>query len=337
MIKNMTERDVLIEEAGYKDLSVSRNKRWVNLLKFYLLPAWRNPEFTVYENEIEKIKSKRRLFRRFLTPLTIIGFLMILFITVLAVYGPWFTAIPLQEVTLPHIDKNLVPFEDPTPEHPLGTTLYGYDVLARVIWGARTTMGMAFIPVIISMGGGLILGTITAYIGGTFDYVMMRIVDLIYVFPMFILAVILIPMIGQTLMTSLIVFGILAIPGSIRFMRMMVLLVREMVFVDAAKTGGALKFKIMFKHIVPNAISPIIISVFWGAAGTILGLAGIGFVGLGDQTIASWGTDVNWAAGRLLTGLAAVIYPGLFIGITAAGFMLIGDGVRDALDPRFHK
>jgi len=282
MIKNMTERDVLIEEAGYKDLSVSRNKRWVNLLKFYLLPAWRNPEFTVYENEIEKIKSKRRLFRRFLTPLTIIGFLMILFITVLAVYGPWFTAIPLQEVTLPHIDKNLVPFEDPTPEHPLGTTLYGYDVLARVIWGARTTMGMAFIPVIISMGGGLILGTITAYIGGTFDYVMMRIVDLIYVFPMFILAVILIPMIGQTLMTSLIVFGILAIPGSIRFMRMMVLLVREMVFVDAAKTGGALKFKIMFKHIVPNAISPIIISVFWGAAGTILGLAGIGFL-IGPQ------------------------------------------------------
>ena len=333
----MTNQDLIIEERDYKDFAVSGKKKWVNLLKFYLLPAWRNPEFTAYENEIEKIKSKRRLFRRFLTPLTIIGFLMILFITVLAVYAPWFTAIPLQDVTLPHIDKTLVPFEDPTPEHPLGTTLYGYDVLARVIWGARTTIGMAFIPVIISMAGGLILGTISAYIGGTFDYVMMRIVDLIYVFPMFILAVILIPMIGQTLMTSLVVFGILAIPGNMRFMRMMVLLVREMVFVDAAKTGGALKFKIMFKHIVPNAISPIIISVFWGAAGTILGLAGIGFLGFGDQTIADWGTDVFWAAGRLLTGLMAVIVPGIFIGITAAGFMLIGDGMRDALDPRFHK
>jgi len=316
---------------------VKAEPRRVQLLKFYLLPAWRNPEFTAYENEIEKIKSKRRLFRRFLTPLTIIGFLMILFITVLAVYGPWLTVIPLQEITPPWIDPLAVPFEDPTPEHPLGTTKNGYDVLARVIWGARTTMGMAFIPVIISIAGGLILGTISAYIGGTFDYVMMRIVDLIYVFPMFILAVILIPMIGQTLWNTLVIFAILGIPGNIRFMRMMVLQVRGMVFVDAAKTGGALKFKVMFKHIVPNAISPIIISVFWGAAGTILGLAGIGFLGFGDQTIADWGTDVFWAAGRLLTGLSAVIVPGIFTGITAAGFMLIGDGMRDALDPRFHK
>jgi len=333
----MTNQDIIIEEIKYKQFSVGDKKRWVNLLKFYLIPGWRNPEFTAYENEIEKIKSKRRMFRRLLKPLTIIGFLMILFITVLAVYGPWFTVWPLQEVTLPFIDPTGVPWADPSPEHPLGTTLYGYDVLARIIWGARTTMGMAFIPVIISMSGGIILGTISAYFGGPFDYAMMRFVDLMYVFPMFILSIIIIPMIGQELMTMLIVFGILGIPGNIRFMRTMVLVVREMVFVRAAKTGGALKFKVMFKHIVPNAISPIIIWLFWGAAGTILGLAGLGFVGLGDQTVASWGTDVNWAANRLLTGLWAAISPGIFIGITAAGFMLLGDGLRDALDPRFHK
>jgi ABC-type dipeptide/oligopeptide/nickel transport system permease subunit len=333
----MTEQDITIDEIDYKDLSVGGKKRWVNLLKFYLLPTWRNPEFTAYENEVEKIKSKRRVFRRFLKPLTIIGFFMILFIVILAVYGPWLTEVPLQEVTLPFIPSDSLPFEDPSPEHPLGTTLYGYDIYARLIWGARTTMGFAFVPVIISMGGGLILGTISAYFGGPVDYAMMRFVDFMYIFPMGILTFILIPMIGQDMMTMLVIFGILGIPGGIRFMRTMVLLVKEMVFVRAAKTGGALKLKVMFKHIVPNAISPIIISFFWGAAGTILGLAGLGFIGLGDQTVATWGTDINWGAGRLITGRWAQIIPGIFLGMTAAGFMLVGDGIRDALDPRFHK
>jgi len=332
------QEDIIIEEIDYKDFSEGGKNKWVHLLKFYLFPTYRNPEFTAYENEIEKIKSKRRVLRRFLTPLTIIGFFMLLFISVLAVFSPWLTNVPLQELTMPFIPTDGLPFEEPSPEHPLGTTLYGYDILARIIWGARSAMGMAFIPVVISMGGGLILGTISAYFGGPLDYAMMRFVDLMFIFPMGILTFILIPMIGRALITQLIIFGILGIPGSIRFMRTMVLLVKEMVFVKAAKTGGALKFKVMFKHIVPNAISPIIISVFWGAAGTILGIAGLGFVGLGDQTVASWGTDINWGVlGGIITGRWASIMPGIFLGITAAGFMLIGDGLRDALDPRFHK
>jgi peptide/nickel transport system permease protein len=333
----MTNQDIIIEEIDYKDFSEGGKKKWVHLLKFYLLPTWRNPEFTVYENEIEKIKSKRRAFRRLLTPLTIVGFFMILFIVILAVYGPWLTEITLQEVTMPYVPPDGVEFSEPSLEHILGTTRYGYDVYARIIWGAKTTIGMAFIPVIISMGGGLILGTISAYFGGPVDYAMMRFVDLMYTFPMFILIMILIPMIGRDLLTILVIFGIVGIPGNIRFMRSMVLLVKEMDFVRAAKTGGALKFKVMFKHIVPNAISPIIISIFWGAAGTILGLAGLAFLGLGDPTAATWGIDIDWGRLRLFTGIWASIMPGIFIGITAAGFMLLGDGFRDALDPRFHK
>ena len=333
----MTEQDITIEDVDYKDFSESGKKKWVNLIKFYLLPTWRDPGFTAYEKEIEKIKSKRRVFRRFITPLTIIGLFMLLFITMLAVYGPWLTKIPLQELTLPFIPSGSVPYEDPSPEHPLGTTLYGYDILARMIWGARSTMGMAFIPILIGMGGGLVIGTISAYFGGPVDYTMMRLVDLIFVFPMGILTFILIPMIGQDLWTIIFVFGILAIPGNIRYMRTLVLVVKELVYVKAAKVGGALKFKVMFKHIVPNAISPIIISLFGGAAATILGLAGLGFIGIGDQSVASWGTDIEWGAGRLITGRWASIIPGIFLGITAAGFILIGDGLRDALDPRFHK
>ncbi len=330
----MTEQDITIEERDYKDFSVSGGKKWVRLLKFYLLPAWRDPEFSAYENEIEKIKSKRRVFRRFLTPLTIIGFLMVLYIVILAVYGPFLTDIPLQEVVPPYIPPDGVPFDDPSPEHPLGTTLYGYDVYARIIWGARTSIGMAFIPVIISMGGGLILGTISAYFGGIVDYLMMRFADLWYSFPMLILIIILAPIIGQDLLTTLVIYGVLGIPYNIRFMRSLVLQVKQFDYVKAAKTGGALKFKVMFKHIVPNSISPMIITFFGGAAGTVLGLAGLAFLGFGDPDIATWGIDINWTLGRPMTAIAAAIWPGIFIGITAVGFMLMGDGVRDALDPR---
>ncbi|KKL65953.1 hypothetical protein LCGC14_2149850, partial [marine sediment metagenome] len=212
----MTEQDVTIEEVDYKDFSVGGKKKWVNLIKFYLLPTWRNPEFTAYEDQIEKIKSKRRMFRRLLTPLTIIGVLMLVFISILAVYGPWLTEIPLQEVLLPFIPSDTLPFEDPTPGHPLGTTKYGFDIYARIIWGARSAMGYAFIPVIISMGCGLILGTISAYFGGPVDYGIMRFVDLMYVLPMGILTYILIPMIGRDLIIQLVIFGILGIPGNIR-------------------------------------------------------------------------------------------------------------------------
>ncbi|MFX1376717.1 MAG: ABC transporter permease [Promethearchaeota archaeon] len=301
--------------------------------RFYLIPGWRHPEFSAREYEIEKIKSKRRMFRRLLRPLTISGFLMLLFIMVLAVYGPWLSSLRLEDIIPPYMPPDGVPFDDPSAQHPFGTTENGYDILARIIWGARTTMVMALIPVIIAIGGGVILGTISAYFGGTVDYLMMRFVDLMYAFPNLILVIIIVPILGQALLTSLVIYGILFIPYNIRFMRSLVLQVKQLEFVQAAKTGGALKFRVMFKHIIPNAISPILIAFFGGAAIAVLGLAGLAFIGFGDESVASWGTDLNWARGSLSKANAA-IWPGLFIGIAAIGFMLIGDGLRDALDPR---
>jgi peptide/nickel transport system permease protein len=273
------------------------------------------------------------MFRRLLRPLTIAGMVMILFIMVLAIYTPWLTHYRLEEIVLPYIPPGQTPFSSPSPEHPLGTTLYGYDVLARIIWGGRTTFLMALIPVSISIGGGLILGTISAYFGGTVDYLMMRFVDVMYAFPNLVLVVILVPILGQALFTSLVIYGILFIPYRIRFMRSLVLQVKQLEYIQAAKTGGAQKFKVMFKHIIPNAISPMIIAFFGGAAVAVIGLAGLAFIGFGDPTVASWGTDINWAR-RTFSNINAQVWPGLFIGITAIGFMLVGDGLRDALDPR---
>jgi peptide/nickel transport system permease protein len=330
----MTEQTFISETANIQSKS-GRKKQFYRFLRFYLIPGWRDPEFSAQEYEVEKIKSKRRMFRRLLRPLTISGFVMIIFILILAVYTPWLTPYRLDELRIPYIPPGETPFEAPTADHPFGTTKYGYDVLARIIWGGRTTFLMALIPVTISIGGGLILGTISAYFGGKLDYIIMRFVDLMYAFPNLILVIIIVPILGQQLLTTLVVYGFLFIPYRIRFMRSLVLQVKQLEFIQAAKTGGAQKFKVMFKHIIPNAISPMIIGFFGGAAVAVLGLAGLAFIGFGDPTVASWGTDINWARATF-SNINAAFWPGLFIGITAIGFMLVGDGLRDALDPRLN-
>ncbi|MHA1729524.1 MAG: ABC transporter permease [Promethearchaeota archaeon] len=320
-------------ERNFDSQNLKKNIR--KYIKFFLIPGWRLSKFTDQEYEIDKIKSKRRLFRRFLTPLTIIGFVLILFCLFIGVYAPWLTVYPLQEITMPYYPAYPKPFRAPSPEHLLGTTKYGYDVLARIIWGGRTTILMAIFPVMISQGGGIIIGTISAYFGKTVDNVIMRIVDITYAFPQLVLVLIIAPMLGSDLGSTLTVFGLLGIPFYTRFMRSTVLQVREMAYIKAAKTGGAQKFKIMFKHIVPNAIPPMIIRYFGGMARTILGIAALAFLGLGDESVANWGTDINWAQSQV-TAFHAALWPGLFIGVATIGFMLIGDGMRDALDPRLH-
>ena len=302
-------------------------------LKFYLIPGYRAPEFSVMEYKIGKIKSKRKLFRRFLAPLTIFGFLLVLFILILAIYAPWLSLYPLQEITPPQY-PGTPSFQPPSPNHPLGTTQYGYDILARLIWGARTTIQAAFLPVFISISGGVILGTVSAYFGGWVDNLIMRFADVMFSLPNLILIIIIAPLIGRDLYSILIIYGILFIPGNARFMRSLVFQVKQNIYVRAAVTGGADKFRVMFKHIFPNTISPIIISFFGGMGLTVLGLAGLAFLGMGDPTVADWGTDINAAKTVLISYPGAALWPGLFIGIAVIGFVLIGDGLRDALDPR---
>ncbi|MFX1451807.1 MAG: ABC transporter permease [Promethearchaeota archaeon] len=328
--------EIYLEEIEKEEeVQIETKNKFSSLLKFYLIPGWRNPKFTEIEYEIGKIKSKRRLFRRLLTPLTIAGFIMVLFIIFWAIYAPWLTKYTLDEIAVPYFPQGGIPFDPPSSEHPLGTTKFGYDVLGRLIWGARTAVTAAVIPVCISLGGGLVLGTISAYFGGVVDSIMMRFVDLMYSFPMLILVLIIAPILGRDLYNILILYGVLYIPYSLRFVRSLVLATKQNIYVRAAVTGGAEKFKVMFKHILPNAISPIIISFFGSIAGAVLGFASIAFLGMGDETITDWGTDIMYSRSQH-SAYWAVVWPGLLISITAIGFMLIGDGLRDALDPRLH-
>ena len=320
----------LEEEAEFSPEPKRTLKDWI---KFYLIPGWRDPKFTKIERVIYLTKSKRKLFRRLLKPLIIAGFVMVFFIFFCAVYGPIFTPYTIYQVTDFGVSGTGSPFELPSPEHPLGTTSYGYDILARLMWGARTAVTFSLVTIIIASLGGIVVGTISAYLGGRWDFIIMRIVDIIMVLPNLVIVILITQMIGPRLDIILYTYGAFAIPWFSRLMRSSVLQVKQDLYIEAAKTGGAKKFRIMFVHIIPNAISPILISFFGGVGASILGFSSIAFLGFGDQTVSDWGSDILYARARF-SGYYAALWPGLFILIAILGFMLVGDGLRDALDPR---
>ncbi|MHA1729880.1 MAG: ABC transporter permease [Promethearchaeota archaeon] len=304
-------------------------------LKFFIIPFWRDPQFSEREYEIGKIKSKRKFFTLFLTPLTITGVLLVLFIGIIAVFPQWLINLTLNEAT--SSTGWFVPFDDPNSVNLLGTTKFGYDIVARLVWGARTALTMGLQSNIISITGGVTVGLISAYFGGLTDSLIMRGLDVIRAFPNFILALLFISLMGQKMEYILMAYGIIGIPGYARFIRALVFQVKTNVYVEAAKTSGASNFKIMFKHILPNAMSPLIVVFFGAIGGSILGMASLAYIGLGDAKISDWGTDINWGRSRLYTKPWISLWPGFFIAITVLGFMLIGDGLRDALDPRLRK
>jgi ABC-type dipeptide/oligopeptide/nickel transport system permease subunit len=324
-----------MESEQYKEKSyVFSKENIIRALKFLVIPGWRDPKISQKEYEIEKIKSKRKFFRRLIKPLTLIGIGLIFFIVFLAVYAPWISTYTLETVidVARAIDVG-DPYTFPSPTHIWGTTKFAFDLYSRIIWGSRTVVVFGFLTIIIASLGGIALGTISGYYGGKVDSVIMRIVDFSLAFPTLVIIILFTEMINRDLVTILLIFGLFAIPSYSRLMRASVLATKERLYIEAAKTSGAKNFKIMFKHIFANAISPIIIRFFGGVGAAILGFAGIAFLGFGDESIPDWGTDINYGSGHLSL-IHTTLYPGIFILIAVLGFMLFGDGLRDALDPR---
>ncbi|TFG25905.1 MAG: ABC transporter permease [Promethearchaeota archaeon] len=329
----MEMEDLSIKEQNKENKDPKKNN-FVRYLKFFLIPGWRDSIFTEREYEIEKIKSKRRFFRRLLKPLTFIGISLILFIVFLAIYAPWIAKYTLEYVI--DVSKAIdvgEPYTLPSEAHPWGTTAYAFDLFSRIIWGARTAITFGIFTIIFASVGGVIVGTISGYYGGKVDWIIMRIVDFSLAFPTLVIVILFTEMISRDLITILVIFGLFAIPSYSRLMRASVLETKQQLYIEAAKTSGARNFKIMFKHIFSNSISPIIIRFFGGVGVAIIGFAGIAFLGFGDASIPDWGTDINYGRGHL-SMIHTTFFPGLFILIAVLGFMLLGDGLRDALDPR---
>lgn len=298
--------------------------------KFILLPGSRIEELEIREFEYEMSISKRKLIRRLKNPLTILGFSIIFFVLTLAVFAPWISPQSFDFAMDPHAGS----WNPPSPDFPLGKTVMGGDVLSRLIWGARTSLTISLPSITLSVTGGVVFGVIAAYYGGWVDSIIMRISDVFLAFPSLILSLVFIAIFGPQIEVILMVWGFLGIPIYARLIRGNVLQARALPYIDAARVSGAGNWRIMFRHILPNVIQPIIVFFTFDIGSYILGLAALSFLGMNQSILIEWGNDISVARENPYEAPWAGLWPGFMIFLTVLGFMLVGDGLRDALDPR---
>ena len=223
----------------------------------------------------------------------------------------------------------------PTNQHPFGTDDLGRDVMSRVIWGGRESLSSGFLAVVIGLGGGVIIGIISGYIGGRLDDFIQRIVEILMAFPTILLLLSIIAAIGPNLTTVIIAIGLSSIPGYSRLIRGSVISAKNNEYVTAARLVGATDNRIMFRHILPNIIGPILVYGTLNLAGAIMLTAGLSYLGLGAQPPSpEWGAMLNYGRSYMRAAWWMSIYPGVAIFIAMLSINLFGDGIRDTLDPR---
>lgn len=258
-----------------------------------------------------------------------VGLLIVFSLLALGVLAPILT--PYSPVQINLTDT----LEPPSAAHLFGTDELGRDQLTRLLYGARVSMVMGFIGVVLAASVGSALGLMAGYVGGPFDAVLMRFMDALLAFPPLLLALLVVSVVGPGLVPVLFAFGIAGIPFYVRLMRSMVLSIREREFVAATVALGASPFRIVFLHILPNAMAPLIITTTLAMGLVIVGLASLGFIGLGAQPpTPEWGAMLSGNQSRFFTAPWLLISPGLAILFAVVGYSLVGDGLRDALDPR---
>ncbi len=301
-------------------------------ISFILTPNAKS-EVLIRENfEFNKLKSKRRFGTKLNNPLTILGISIIFMIMLWVIFAPWISKYTYD--ALAGVDTNIEPYARPSANHLFGTSKFGRDVYGRLIWGARSSLTMGIFSISISVSFGVILGIIAAYKGGIVDNIIMRIMDIIMAFPGLIIIIIILSIVGPSMQMILLIWGVLGIAGYSRLIRGSALQEIGKTYVEAAKVAGSKDFRIMFKHVLPNCIAPIVVAVTFNIGGMILGLAGLSFLGYSDPELIEWGMDISYSRDKLYSAIWTALVPGLGIFITVLGFMLLGDGLRDAMDPR---
>lgn len=325
----------ILEPMGYLYLFLA-----ILIIFYGLYPLYANRRLTRYYWERTK---KHRL--------SVLGLAFIVFLIAVALIGPLLTRDPttvnFQEKNLPpagftieHSIYNLETEEFITREvlgtwqHPLGTDDKGRDMLAMLLSGARVSLQVGLLATLIAIFIGTVLGVVSAYFGGWADNALMRFTDVMMTFPFFLLLVFIIFIFGPSLAFIILVIGITGWTGTARLVRSEALSLRTREFIMASKSLGASDTRIVFRHLIPNVISSVIVIATLSIPGVILAEAALSFIGLGDPTVTSWGMILNSGQQSLDTAWWVAVEPGIMLFLTVLAFNFLGDGIRDAFDPR---
>ena len=261
--------------------------------------------------------------------LSVIGGIIVLTLFIVAVSAPLISPYNPDDIDRKHV------LEPPGLHHLMGTDDLGRDVLSRMIWGARISLAVGFVAIGIATLIGTVLGALAGYYGGWFDRIIMRFIDIMLSIPTFFLILAVIAFIGPSIWNIMIVIGLTAWMGVARLVRAEFLSLKEREFVLAAKAIGATDFRIIYKHILINSMSPVLVSAVLGIAGAILVESALSFLGIGVQPpTPSWGNILTLGKDNIEIAWWLSVYPGLAILITVLSYNLFGEGLRDALDPR---
>lgn len=262
----------------------------------------------------------------------LVGLIIILLLTLVALFGKFI--MPYN----PYVGELSKSLQAPSAAHIFGTDEQGRDILSRIIDGTKISLRVGVTSVAIALSIGTVVGALAGYYGGKIDMLLMRIMDIILAFPSLLLAIAFMSALGKGIDKAVIAISIVTIPEYARIVRSCILSVKESEYVQAARVIGNNDFNIIFKHILPNVMSPIIVRATLGVSSAILDTAALGFLGLGVQPpFAEWGSMLGAGRGYFYNAPHIILFPGIAITITVLAFNLFGDGLRDALDPRSKK
>lgn len=283
------------------------------------------------ESQIKEMWYTLRQNRAAVVGLIVIGLLALLALSV------WISEMMGKQILPfdPNYSDMSKSFIHPNAEHWFGTDQLGRDIFSRVLDGTKISLFVGLAAVAISLSAGVILGSLAGYFGGKLDTVIMRVMDMMLAIPSILLAIAFMAALGKGIDKAVIAIGLVSIPEYARIVRGSFLSIKEQDFVQAAKVIGNRHRRIIFRHILPNVISLIVVRATLGISTAVLDTAALGFLGLGVQPpFAEWGDMLGRARGFIFTAPYTLIFPGVAITLTVLAFNLLGDGLRDALDPK---
>lgn len=291
-----------------------------------------NADLQVKDNQVGKSGMQIFMKKMLNRPQAMVGLAILLIMAILAILAPYICKYDYMTLDFGAM------FQSPNKEHLLGTDDLGRDILSRILYGGRYSLSIGILSVAVAGGGGLVLGSIAGYFGGQVDNLIMRFLDIFHAIPQVLMAVCVSAAFGPGFINTVFAVGVAGIPNFARTIRAQILQVRGLEYVEAAQSINCSKPRIIFSHVIPNAMTPFIIHCTLAIANGLIVASTLSYIGLGVQPpTPEWGAMLSGARAYVSTYPYLMYCPGIFIMVTVLSFNLLGDAIRDALDPRLNK